>query len=66
MYRELEWREQQELEWEKEEAILEEDLRYREYMIEQEENYEESEYTTDKVMDEGKVGHWSDDDDDDE
>jgi hypothetical protein len=66
LYRELEWREQQELEWEKEEAILEEDLRYREYMIEQEENYEESEYTTDKVMDEGKVGHWSDDDDDDE
>jgi flagellar motility protein MotE (MotC chaperone) len=63
---ELEWKEKQELEWEQEEAILEEELRYHEYMREQQEKSEDSEYTTEKVIDEGKVGHWSDDDDDDE
>lgn len=63
---ELEWKEKIELEWEQEEAILEEDLRYREYMKEQQEKLEKSEYTTENIMDEGKVGHWSDDDEDDE
>lgn len=68
---ELEWKEKQELEWEQEEAILEEDLRYREYMKEQQEKYireqqEKSEYATENIIDEGKVGHWSDDDEDDE
>jgi len=60
---ELEWKEKLELEWEQEEAILEEDLRYREYMKEQQ---EKSEYATENIIDEGKVGHWSDEDDDDE
>ena len=36
--------EKQELEWDQEEAILEEDLRYREYMKEQQEKLEKSEY----------------------
>jgi hypothetical protein len=46
----LECKERQELEWEQEE----------------EDDDDDSEYTTEKVIDEGKVGHWSDDDDDDE
>ena len=68
---ELEWKEKLELEWEQEEAILEEDLRYREYMKEQQEKYireqqEKSEYATENIIDEGKVGHWSDGDEDDD
>ena len=63
---ELEWKEKIELEWEQEEAILEEDLRYREYMKEQQEKLEKSEYATENIIDEGKVGHWSDDDEDDD
>lgn len=61
---ELEWKEKQELEWEQEEEILMDEIRYNEYVREQKE-YEDSEYTTEKVIDEGKVGHWSDDDEDD-
>jgi hypothetical protein len=62
--KELEWEEKQALEWEQEEEILADEIRYHEYMREQQEYYDESEYTTEKVIDQGKVGHWSDDDSD--
>lgn len=60
----LEWEEIQALEWAHEEEILADEIRYHEYIREQEEVYDESEYATENVIDQGRVGHWSDDDSD--